>query len=142
MKKAFLLKIMIFCLCSHFFADVANSVKSVCVFESPFCLSKKKDGALLGTGIFFIRSGFAFGQRFKNQSADVWWKPQFWKKICKRFWQTFYERLQFSARQSWRKHFFVLCNGISDFYFGKISKKRMENCRLNVYRNSFNREWN
>ena len=52
MKKTFPLKILIFCLCSHFFADVANSVKSVCALGSPFCLSKKTDGALLGAGIF------------------------------------------------------------------------------------------
>lgn len=52
MKKTFPLKILIFCLCSQFFADVANSVKNVCALESPFCLSKKTDGALLGAGIF------------------------------------------------------------------------------------------
>lgn len=65
MKKAFLLKILIFCLCSHFFADVANSVKSACVSESPFCLSKKKDGILLGTGIFLSGADLFLDNVFK-----------------------------------------------------------------------------
>ena len=103
MKKTFTLKILIFCLCSHFFADVANSVKSVCALESPFCLSKKTDGALLGAGIFLSgadlfldnvlkinRQTFDENRSFeKNLAARIqlpytkWWYEQNYDKFIK-----------------------------------------------------------
>ena len=142
MKKAFLLKILIFCLCSHFFADVANSVKSVCVSESPFCLSKKKDGALLGTGIFLSGADLLLDNVLKINRQTFDENRSFEKKSVNAFDRLFMNDYNFLLDKVAGNIFFVFCNGISDFYFGKISKNRMENCRLNVCRNSFNCEWN